>query len=84
MTLRIAVAEAAGIRHVQLDGRLTAEEVGELERVIGSDPGAACLELENLRSADAAGLAALRRLRTAGVELRRVPVHQAWRIEDEP
>ena len=83
MTLRIAVAENdEGVRHVHIDGRLTGDEVGELEQVIAGDPHAVCLELENLRSADAAGLAALRRLRAEGVELRGVPPHLAWRIEE--
>ena len=83
MTLRIAVAENdEGVRHVHIAGRLTADEIGELEQVIAGDPRAVCLELENLRSADAAGLVALRRLRAEGVELRGVPPHLAWRIEE--
>jgi anti-sigma factor RsiW len=82
VTLRIAVASDDHVRHVHLDGRLTGDEVGELEQVIGGDPRAVCLELENLRSADAEGLVALRRLRAEGVELRGVPPHLAWRIEE--
>ena len=83
MTLRIAVAENdEGVRHVHIAGRLTGDEVGELEQVIGRDRSDVCLELENLRSADAAGLVALRRLRAEGVELRGVPPHLAWRIDE--
>ena len=83
VTLRIAVVERDAVRHVHVEGWLTGEEVGELERVVRCGPAPACLELESLRSADADGLAALRRLRKAGVELRSVPPHLAWRIEDE-
>ena len=50
---------------------------------MGSDPTAACLELSGLRSADLVSLEGLRRLRARGVELRGVPPHLAWRIEDE-
>jgi anti-sigma factor RsiW len=69
--LRLAVA-----------GRLTAEEVGELEQAVASDPDA-YLELQDLRSFDAAGLAALRRLRAEGVEMRAVSPHLAWQIAAE-
>jgi hypothetical protein len=69
-------------RRIQLAGRLAGEEVDALYQVIGIDPRAVCLELEHLRSADAAGLVALRRLRAEGVEMRGVPRHIAWRIED--
>ena len=51
--------------------------------MIGDDPSSACLDLEELRSADEAGLAALRRLRAEGVEMRGVPPHLAWRIDLE-
>lgn len=84
MTVRITVVEGAGIRHIRVEGRLSGDEVGELEQVIGDDPRhGVCLELENLRSADSAGLTALRRLRAAGVELHGVPRHLAWRIDQQ-
>jgi ABC-type transporter Mla MlaB component len=81
MTLRISSLQAGSIRRIQVAGRLTRDEVTELEQTIGDDLGAVCLELENLRSADAAGLAALRRLLAGGVDMRGVPQHLAWRIE---
>ena len=81
VTLRITTAEEGTIRRIQVAGRLTGEEVGELEHSIGDDPSAVCLDLEELRSADEAGLAALRRLRAEGIEMRGVPPHLAWRIE---
>jgi hypothetical protein len=42
-----------------------------------------CLELSELRSADAAGLCLLRRLGAVGVVLRGLPPQLAWRIEDD-
>ena len=83
MTLRITVAQYAAHRCVRLEGRLTGEEVSELDAVVGDAPGAVCLELEDLQSADHDGLVALRRLRREGVDLRVVPPHLAWRLEDE-
>jgi ABC-type transporter Mla MlaB component len=82
MTLRIISLRQGSRRQLAVTGRLTREEVGELEQALASDPDA-CLDLEDLRSVDGAGLAALRRLRAEGVEMRRVPPHLAWRIEDD-
>ena len=85
MTVRITVAEERTLRRILVEGRLSVLEVEELEGVVGDDPGAVCLELSNLRSVDAAALAALRRLRGAGVEMRGAFPHLAWQIEeDEP
>ncbi len=86
VTTRITVALTGNgkLRRIQVAGRLTGEEVGELEQTIGGDASGVCLELAELRSADAAGLAALRRLRAEGVEMRSVPPHLAWRIEGDP
>jgi hypothetical protein len=64
-----------------VEGRLTGAEVGELEQTIGGDPSGVCLELENLRSADADGFAALSNLRREGALFRNVPRHLAWRLE---
>jgi hypothetical protein len=83
VTARITVAERGAVRHVRVEGRLTGDEVGELEQVIAGDPSNVILELENLRSVDGAGLAALRQLRALKVEMRGVPPHLAWRIDDE-
>jgi hypothetical protein len=67
-----------------LEGRLSVNEIGELEPVVGDDPSTVCLDLGDLRSADACGLALLRRLRREGFEMRGVPPHLAWRIEEDP
>ena len=71
----------AAPRRITVEGRLTEAEVGELDQAVGSDSSGVCLELQNLRSADTAGLAALRRLHAEGARLHAVPPHIAWRIE---
>ena len=81
VTVRITVLCDRGRRRVRVEGHLTQAEVGELERAIGYEMVATSLELENLRSADTAGLTALRRLRAHGVELCSVPPHLIWRID---
>jgi hypothetical protein len=69
MTLYIACNSDSGTRHVRLEGWLEGDAVAELERVISGDSGPLRLDLSELRSADAAGLAALRALRAAGASL---------------
>jgi len=81
VTVRITIVSDTAPRRICVDGRLTGAEVGELEQAIGGDPSGVCLELENLRSADEDGLAALSNLRRDGALLRNVPPHLAWRIE---
>ena len=70
------------MRRLRVDGRLTGDEVGELEQLIGPDPKAVYLELPDLRSIDAVALAVLRRLREEGLQMIDVPQHLAWRIEE--
>ncbi len=50
-----------------VDGRLGANVVAELERVVAERSGPVCLDLAGLRSADEAGLGALRALLARGV-----------------
>ncbi len=54
---------------VRLEGWLEAEDVAELERVIGEGSGPIRLDVSELRSLDPAGLAVLRALRTAGASI---------------
>jgi hypothetical protein len=67
MTLRITIRQEEAIRIVQVAGRLDREGAGEL--------------VQEVRSVDAAGLSALRRMRAAGVRMRGVPKHLAWQLE---
>lgn len=50
-----------------VDGRVDAEGVAELERVVAELSGPVCLDLAGLRSADEAGLGVLRALLARGV-----------------
>ena len=69
MTLFIGCDLDAGIRVVRLEGWLEGESVAELERVMRGGSGPLRLNLCELRSADAAGLVALRALRAGGASL---------------
>ena len=68
LTLRITPVPSAFPGTLRLEGRLRAEEVPELER--SAEAGVRALDLEDLQSADEDGLAAIRRLRDRGVEIR--------------
>ena len=68
MTLRITPVPADEPGILRLEGRLRADEVPVLER--SAEAGIRALDLRDLLSADEQGLAALRRLRERGVEIR--------------
>ena len=68
MTLRITPVPTDDPGILRLEGRLRAEEVPELERSAAA--GIRALDLSDLLSADEEGLAAIRRLRDRGVEIR--------------
>jgi len=61
-----------------LEGRLGAEEVPDLER--SAVAGIRVLDLRHLLSADEEGLAAIRRLRERGIELRNSSHSLAMRL----
>ena len=84
MTVRITVDELAKFRRIAVEGRLSADAVPDLEQAVGEHPGEVVLDLANLRSADAAAVAALRRLRAEGVAMQRTGQHLIWRIEEAP
>ena len=83
MTVRISTSLDGAVRHISVAGRLTGAEVAELDNAVGDDLASACLELGDLRSADGAGLALLRRLRASGVRMTGTAPHLAWRIAEE-
>jgi hypothetical protein len=68
LTLRITPVPSDDHETLRLEGRLGAAEVPELER--SAEAGVRALDLRDLLSADEEGLAALRRLRDRGVEIR--------------
>jgi hypothetical protein len=69
VTLYIACESDSGVRVLRLEGWLEGEAVAELERVVSGGSEPLRLDLSELRSADAAGLVALRALRAAGASL---------------
>lgn len=69
MSLYIACESDSGVRVMRLEGWLEGEAVAELERIVSVGSGPVRLDLSELRSADTAGLAALRGLRAAGASL---------------
>jgi len=78
LTLRITPVPSAFVGTLRLEGRLRAEEVPELE--MSAEAGVQALDLEDLQSADEEGLAALRRLRDRGVEIRNPSHYLAMRL----
>ena len=81
--MRITVIDDRPMRRLRVEGRLTADEVPELEQLVGTDPRAVCLDLSELRSVDGTALDVLRRLRDQGFVMKSVPQHLAFRIEGE-
>jgi ABC-type transporter Mla MlaB component len=69
MTLRIGPDDDLKGGAVRLVGRLTREEVPELERVIGLARRPLRIDVRHLMSADREGLAVLKRLRDEGAVL---------------
>ena len=69
MDLRIVVSKKDSKTLVQVDGRLAAEGVPELEKVTRKAGPALCLDLSGLRLADDAGIVAIRHLRDSGAAI---------------
>ena len=69
MALRVTVATTDEATTVQVDGRLSARDVGELGRVVRGVEGRVILDLSNLQSADDTGVATLRTLAGQGAQL---------------
>jgi len=69
MSLYISSTSDSGISMLRIEGWLEGETVAELERVVNGSSGPLRLDLSELRSADTAGLAALRAMRAAGAAI---------------
>ena len=81
MTVRLTVDEQGSTRRIRVEGRLSAEALGELEELVRGPPRAAALLLGDLRSIDGPACDWLRGIESTGVELVDVPPHLRWRIE---
>jgi hypothetical protein len=73
VTIRITSDEDLGGRTVRVDGWLQTSDVATLEEAVGADVRGIRLELADLRSADAAGIVALRSLEARGARLQGAP-----------
>jgi len=69
MTLRIVRSNKGGEAVIALHGWLRDAEVGVFETTSSGTPLPLCIDLENLASADTAGLQALHRERRRGARL---------------
>lgn len=73
MSLRISEVVEGNGTTLRVDGRLLADDVGELWRASDGASPPLTLELSGLLFADGEGVDALRQLSVAGAELRNVP-----------
>ena len=81
MAVRITTRHEADRQIIRIDGRLTAEGVSALEKVVDTAVASVWIELHDLRSADECGLAAIRRLQATGARLVDVPPYLQLLIE---
>jgi len=69
---------------LRVDGRLLADDIGELRRASEEAAPPLVLELAGLLFADAEGVNALQQLRVAGAELRNVPPYVSLLLGMQP
>ena len=84
MQLRIVVSLEGSRTIIQVDGRLDAEGVPELEKVTRDESAALCLDLSGLRLADAEGIAALLRLQKAGAVIQGASPYFKLLLQEAP
>ena len=84
MTVRIRKTCDSDQTVLWVDGYLTVEDVGELDREYRSAQGSIALELTNLLSADSAGTECLRELISLGAEIRGDSPYIALLLEKKP
>ena len=84
MTIRITTHQNSRGGIVVVAGRLDADGVRELERVIVETPNVTGLDLDGLRAADETGLEALRNLRDRGIALKGASRYLALLLGEEP
>src|SRR5262245_20604908 len=83
MELRVTVRQSARSTVVQVDGRLTASNLCELEQLVAGIARPAVIDLSNLVSADDAGVATLRSLAGRGVRLLGATPYVSLLLADE-
>ena len=76
----IGLAREGNRRILRLAGRLTVEQVADLFRVC-AEPGPLEVDLDELISADVAGIEALQRIRARGAQLVGVPGYLQLKID---
>ena len=81
MELRLRLGGDGESTIVNVDGRLAAETVRELQRLISSVAAPIVLDLRNLLSLDDAGVVALRELTSRGVALRGMSPYVALLVD---
>jgi len=84
MTVRIRKTCDSDQTVLWVDGYLTVEDVGELDREYRSAQGSIALELTNLLSADSSGMKCLRELISLGAEIRGTSPYIALLLENKP
>ena len=70
MTIRLTTSSDGTTTTVLIEGQLTAADLPDVSAAFESAGGSLCLDLSNLKSADAGGIEALRSLSEKGAELR--------------
>ena len=75
MTLRITASTRGGTTTIRIEGRLEAIGVRDLRAVCRSAGNPLLLDLSGLRSADEAGIEAIRSLRAEGAQLHGASPH---------
>ena len=81
--LRVTVTQSMRSTVLHVDGRLTAGNLGHLERLVATVSGVVVLDLSNLMSVDDAGLATLRSLGRRGARLVGVTPYVSLLLTDE-
>jgi hypothetical protein len=81
VNLRVDIVGVAGRRVVRPAGRLLGEDVAVFEQICSQEPLPFRIDLEELLSADEAGLALLLRQKEKGARFIRVPAYIRLRLE---
>ena len=84
MAVRIVTGREANLTVFRVDGYLTVDDIGELDREYRSAEGPRVIDLSNLQSADAEGVKCLRELILLGAEIRGTSPYIELLLQDQP